>query len=363
MAATTRGGEPRAPLLHRASDVAWRVLVIAVTVALVVHLFARLRLVVLPVFGALLLASVLAPVVARLERLGWPRSVATAASVLGLLALLAAIGVLVVPAIVQEFTALDDAVSAGIDDVESWLVEGPLGLSPQELRRYRMEAGDSVRSFLGGSGGIVSGALVVAHGVAGVILMLVVTFFGLKDAPELGGWVLRHLPHSRHEVVTATAHAAWRALGGYLRGVALLGFVEGLVIGVTLLLVGAPLVLPVALLTFVGAFFPVVGAVVTGTVAALVALVGGGTGDAVVVGLVALAVQQVDNDLLAPLVYGKVVRVHPVVIVLSLTAGGVLGGVAGAFLAVPVAAVASAVGHELWSRRVADDPRYATTTS
>ena len=123
-----------------------------------------------------------------------------------------------------------------------------------------------------------------------------------------------------------------------------------IILGLTVWLVGAGLAVPVAVLTFVGAFFPIVGAVAAGIVAALVALVSGGPTDALIVGGVALVVQQFDNDLLAPLIYGRAIKLHPTVVLLSLAAGGTLAGIMGAFLAVPVAAVIGAVLRELWAR-------------
>ena len=138
----------------------------------------------------------------------------------------------------------------------------------------------------------------------------------------------------------------WSTIGGYLRGTATLGLVEGTIIGITLLLVGAHLVIPVAVMTFLAAFFPLVGAVTAGVVATLVALVSAGFTQAMIVGGVALVVQQLDNDLLAPYVLGRAVRLHPLVILLSLTAGGAIAGLIGAFLAVPTAAVIIALTAE-----------------
>lgn len=185
------------------------------------------------------------------------------------------------------------------------------------------------------------------EGLAGLILAQVICFFFVKDGRLMQRWALSRLPRRHHDTVRAVAARAWAALGAFLRGAAFIGLLEGLAIGLTLFLVGAKLVVPVMVITFLGAFFPIVGAVVAGVIAALVALVTGGPGDALVVAIVALIVQQFDNDLLAPLVYGRLIRLHPVVVLLALTAGGSLAGIAGAFLAVPVAAVAAAVGNEL----------------
>jgi putative heme transporter len=198
--------------------------------------------------------------------------------------------------------------------------------------------------------------------LAGFILALVLTFFFLKDGRKFQRWARAHLPADREELFTTLAGRAWGALAGYLRGAAFIGLVEAIIIGVTLWLVGARLPVPVAVLTFLGAFFPLVGAVAAGIVATLVALVSGGTGDALIVAIVALAVQQFDNDLLAPLIYGKAINLHPVVVLLTLSAGATLGGLIGAFVAVPIAAVISAVGGELW-KRYGDSWREAPSTT
>jgi putative heme transporter len=183
------------------------------------------------------------------------------------------------------------------------------------------------------------------------VLALIITFFALKDGDRFVAWGRRMVPADRRDVAGVMAARAWETVGGYLRGAALLGFVEGVAIGITLALVGARLAAPVAVLTFITAFVPFVGAIVSGVVAVLVALATGGVEAAVVVAVVAVVIQQFDNDLLAPLVYGRALNLHPVVVLLAITAAGALFGLAGSILAVPVTAVVvnvvgAARGHE-----------------
>ena len=342
---------PRPAPLRRASDLAWRVLVVAAAVLASVFALTRLWFVILPVFIALLLTTILVPVVTLLERRRVPTLLATWLVFGGFLGVLAVTLSLIIPSIADEFSGLGDTVSQGVDNVQRWLVEGPLSLEQEQLDRYRREAGDRIGELLRSSSkGIVAGALAVVEGVAGFVLALVLTFFFLKDGRRFQRWARSHLPVDREELLSTLAGRAFAALGGYLRGAAFIGLVEATIIGMTLWIVGARLPVPVAVLTFLGAFFPLVGAVVAGIVATLVALVSGGTGDALVVAIVALAVQQFDNDLLAPLIYGRAVHLHPAVVLITLSAGGTLGGLIGAFVAVPVAAVISAVGGELWAR-------------
>jgi predicted PurR-regulated permease PerM len=192
----------------------------------------------------------------------------------------------------------------------------------------------------------VSGALVAIELLTGVLLAMVATFFILKDGPRFQNWVLRRLPGERRELARRLAARAWRTLGGYLRGAAALGALEAVAIGITLTVVGAELALPVAVLTFAAAFVPMVGAVVAGVVASLVALATAGFGGAVIVAAVALAVQQLDNDVLAPAIYGRALQLHPLIVLFAVVAGGALFGLAGTILAVPVTAVLVSVVSE-----------------
>lgn len=172
----------------------------------------------------------------------------------------------------------------------------------------------------------------------------------LKDGRRFQVWSLAHLPHRHRDLARAAGQRMFDALAGFLRGAATLGVIEGIIIGVTLWIVGAPLAAPVGLLTFLAAFFSIVGAIVAGGIAVLVALAGRGLAAAVIVVVVALIVQQLDNDLLAPFIYGRSLQLHPAVILVALTAGASLGGIVGAFVAVPLTGAIGAVSSELWDR-------------
>ncbi len=190
-----------------------------------------------------------------------------------------------------------------------------------------------------GGGGVASGAVLAVELVAGSILSLIITFFLLKDGHRWFHRFVGAFPAERRDVVGRSFRRGWDAAGGYLKGAAILGVVEALAIGLTLALVGAGLVLPVMLITFLAAFVPIVGAVLAGVIAVLVALVTAGTVPALIVAVVAVVVQQLDNDLLAPVVYGRAIRLHPLVILLGIAAGGALFGFVGTFFAVPFLAV------------------------
>jgi putative heme transporter len=336
------------PVVDRLAAYGWRILVIAAVVAGILWMVGQIWVAFVPPMVALFLVRVLAGPNAWLRRKGLPASLAAAASLVGFLILLVAVGTGIGVAVSNEFDGLGPTVSEAVDDLERWLVEdSPFDVSQAEIDRFRKEAGQKAGESLRASGGaLAEGATVAAEVVLGLVLGLIVTFFALKDGDEFLHWVRRRFPDHQHELVGRLAARSWRTLGGYLRGAALLGLVEGTVIGVTLTLVGAELAVPMALITFLAAFVPVVGAIVAGVLSVLVALATAGGAAALVVAVVALIVQQLDNDILAPVVYGRALELHPVVVLLAILAGGSAFGLIGSFLAVPVVAIAVNAGAE-----------------
>lgn len=342
--------EPRGRVPHwldRGAAHGWRLLVLAAVVVVVVELLSRLLVVVLPVFAALLLARALRPVSRRLERV-LPRSLAAALAVLGFVAVvaggLATVGVLVA----DELGDLGPTLDRALRTVEDWVARRrPFGLERADVADVRTEASDTLRNLVRGSGDqALAGARTAGELLVGTFLCVLVTFFALKDGERAVRRSRRLVPSERREVVTRMGQRAWATLGGYLRGAAILGLVEGTVIAVTMAIVGARLALVVLVLTFVGAFVPLVGAVAAGLVAVLVTAVTAGPAAAGIVAVVALVVQQLDNDLLAPVIYGRALSLHPVAVLLGITAGSALFGLVGTFLAVPVLAVAVNVWDE-----------------
>lgn len=344
---------PAAPTIDRVASFTWKAVVVAGGVAVAVVALAQLRIVVLPMIVALLLSTVLVPPVAWVQHLGVPRLLATWLVLLASLGTFVGVVVLAAPSVAQEFKDLGPTLAEGIDQVETWLVEGPLELSRNQIDRYSDQALEQLRSS-GGSiaSGVLAGAILAGEVLAGLLLVVVLVFFFVKDGAKMCAFALSQVREEHRDLVCALSRRVWRVVGGYVRGTALVAVVDAVIIGIGLLVIGVPLVLPLVMLTFFGAFFPLVGAVVAGTVAALVALVSGGPGDALLVLGVVVLVQQIEGDVLAPLVLGRAVRLHPVVIIVALTGGAVIGGLIGAFLAVPTAAVAVAVGSELKAQGV-----------
>ena len=333
------------PALVRTAAYGWRILVLAAVVVGALLLLGRLLVVVVPIFVALLAVRVLEPPAAALRRRGWGPGLAALAVFGAAIAAVAGVVALLVPPMVSEFSDLKPTLDNAVDDVETWFVEdSPFDLTREEVTDYRERIVDRGREFVESSG-LQGRASLLLEIPAGALLAFFLTFFALKDGAGAVERALSRLPEPRQQRWRAIAESAWTTLGGYLKGAALLGLVEAVVIGLTLWLVGGDLVLPVMVLTFAAAFVPIIGAITAGVVAVLVALVASGPTGALIVGGVALLVQQLDNDLLAPVIYGRNVEIHPVVILVSIVAGGALFGVVGTLFAVPVVAV----GLNAWS--------------
>jgi predicted PurR-regulated permease PerM len=324
-----------------AAAVAWRVLVVAVAVVALGYVAGRLLLVVLPVVVALLLTTLLRPLARRLEDRGAHHRAAALVVVGTAVVVIAVLVALIVPPFVSELGEVGTSVEEG--SRKAGQVLSPLGISQAEVDKA---IDDGVKSLKGSGGkvvgGAVSGALAALNVLAAILLTLVLTFFFVKDGRSLWGWIVGLLGERRRAGARELGDRVWQVLTGYVHGVALVAVIDATLIGLTLVLVGVPLAMPLTVLTFLAAFFPVVGAVVVGAAAVLVALVAKGTVAAVIVGVVILLVQQLDGNVLQPVLVGRKLELHPVVVLLALTAGGVIAGIVGAFLAVPLAAVAGA---------------------
>jgi len=329
------------PVVARLGAYSWWTIGIGIVLLAVLWVMARLWVLVLAGAVAALLSRALDPPARYLRARGLPRALVAATVLLGFILVLAGIVALLVPSIANEFEDLGPTIEDAIDDVENWLVEdSPFDVSRQDVQDFRDEADDRVGDILQSqSGTLISGTILVFEAFAGIVLALVTTFFILKDGDRFGDWFVARFPQHRRDLTGRLGARAWRTLGGYLRGSATLGLIEGIIIGGTVWLVGGSLALPVGVITFFAAFVPFAGALIAGVIAVLVTLVTAGFGGAVVVAIVALVVQQLDNDLLAPWVFGRSLELHPLIVLVAITAGGTLFGAFGAFLAVPVSAV------------------------
>jgi predicted PurR-regulated permease PerM len=320
---------------------AWRLLVIVAALVALLWLFSQLIVIVMSIAVAVMLTRALVGPADWLEHRGVPR--ALSAGIVVLLAIVSVVALLgwVSMSVASEFDEFGASVSQGVDEVETWLVEdSPFDLDRTQVREFREEAAARLSDVVSSEDSLRSSAVLIVEIATGLVLALVVAFFVVKDRDAITRFGLRAVPSDRRPVARALGKRAWDTLGGDLRGVALLGVVEAIAIGATVWIVGGRLVGVVVVITLLGAFVPIVGAVVAGVVAVLATLATAGTAQAVIVAVVALAVQQLDNDLLVPVIYGKSLQLHPLVILLGIASGTALFGFVGALLAVPVISVA-----------------------
>jgi predicted PurR-regulated permease PerM len=333
-----------------ASAIAVRLLIVAGGVVLVAIGASRLMMVVLPVIISLLLATLLVPGARWLEARGWRP--ALAAATLTLFALLVFFGLwaLIIPGVLSQsddlFTNLQDGARQAVGVLE------PLGVGRADVDKAIEDGLSSVQGSAVANE-VLSGAVLLTKWAAAVILIVVLTFFFVKDGAKLWTWVLELFHEDRQPVLREVGERSWGALSAYVQGVLMVATIDAVLIGAALVIAGVPVAMPLIVLTFVAAFFPIVGAFVAGAAAVLVALVANGLGTALVILAVIVAVQQLEGNVFYPVVVGRKLQLHPVGILLALAAGGVLAGVVGAFLAVPLAAVTGAVLQYTRERREA----------
>ncbi|MDW3217760.1 MAG: AI-2E family transporter [Acidimicrobiales bacterium] len=338
--------------LARAAGWIWRLLLLAAALYVLLWTLGRLRVVLVPVLVALLLAALASPVSEWIARRGVPRIVGAWIVLVTFVALVGAVVWMTVVGVGNQLG--DDEQWADVrSEVRTWLSDGPLGLDRDEIDDLEDRVVGSVRD---GFTTLDTGRVrLVVEMTTGALLAVVLFFFFVKDGPSMWGWVVGRFRDDRRGVVDRAGRKAFSALAAYMRGVAFTGIVDALAIGLALWIIGVPLVVPLAILTFFGAFFPIVGATVVGALATLVALVVNGPTDALLVAGVTLAVQQIEGDVIMPLVMRRQVSLHPAVVLVALAAGGALAGIMGAFVAVPITAMAVAGGRAL-REPPSDDP-------
>jgi putative heme transporter len=326
----------------------WRLLVIAAVGAVLLVLIGRLQVVLIALVITLFITRILSAPAQYLRNHRWPPALAAIVVVVGFGVAIALVLTLFGIAAWRQASDLGSIVTKGLDDIESWLVDGsPFNLEQADLDSFRADVGSTLRERSRSYGGtIVSGAKTTVEIMLAGLLGIILTFFALKDGSQIRSWAIGCVPNKHADRAARMGRRAWQTVGAYLRGAATLGLVEGAISGVTLLLVGAELALPIAGITFLLAFVPFVGAITAGVLAVLVALSTAGVSQALIVAAVAIVVQQLDGDLLGPVIYGKALSLHPVAVLLSIVAGTALFGIAGSVLAVPVVAVAVNVSHE-----------------
>ena len=337
--------------LGRAADISGKLLIIGAAIAVLLFLFWNLRPVLVPFFLALLISTQLMPVVNWLKSKRLPPALAvTFAMALALVIFLVAVS-LIVGQVVSESEGLDESLSAGADDAAAWVAanSGPFELSETEVRAEAEKLASRVTDSPGPAVNGVIGGLSAAAGVlVAVVLTLAFTVYMLSDGGRGFTWFANRFREPSRSRVLRAGVRAWTTLGNYIRGVALVAVFDAALIGGVLFILGVPLAGALTAMVFLLAFIPIVGAWVSGIIATLVALAGSGPGTAGIVAATSLAVQQLEAVAIAPMVYRRAVRLHPMVTLGAVAAGGLLAGVIGAFIAVPLVALAWAVT-DSWS--------------
>lgn len=325
----------------------WRIVGVVILAGVLVYLVALLHIVVVPVLVATLLSGLLTPFKNRLTRLGWPRWLAVVVPFLGTIVVIAGLVVLVVLTLRTGIGGIEQRTVAGYQSLLSTLKASPLGITDADVRNAMASVTATVQKNSGTIlAGALSGASIVSDILVGLVLSLFLTLFFLIDGEGIWRWCVRVAPRRARAAVDGAGRAAWLSVGEYARVQILVALIDAVGIGLVALLLGVgwSLVVPIAVLVFLAAFIPFVGAVVTGGLAVLVVLLYVGPVQALIMLAGVIGVNQLESHILQPLLMGNAVRLHPVAVVLSVATGSLLGGIAGAVFAVPfVAAVNSAV--------------------
>ena len=335
--------------LRIAGAYSWRILLVVGVLAVLVFMVSQLRDIVVPFMIAILVAALLLPLVQFLQRHGWPKWLAISVAMVGTIAVVAGLIIVVVSQIRSGFPDLQDRSVRAYDDFKNFLAASPLQVDDKEISSYIDQGLAAIQKD---SSALISGALSVGttagHVLAGLFLILFATIFILIDGRGIWSWITRLFPRRSRTAVYGAGHAGWRTLTTFVKvqifvaavdaiGIGLGAWILGLIFG------GFPLVIPIAIAVFLGSFIPVVGAVLTGTIAVFVALVYLGPLPALIMIGIVLLVQQVEGHILQPLVMGTAVKVHPLAVVFAVAAGSFTAGIPGALFAVPLIAVLNVI--------------------
>jgi len=342
-----------------------RLVLIAVAAVVLGMIIGRLWSVVLPVLLALLLASVLWPPTAWLRRHRFPPAAAALLVLLGFLVVLFGVFAGIAPSVTSQVGDIASQAVGGLQKVQGYVTGPPFDLAPAQVDAAVQGITDRLQASASTlASGVLSGVSAVGSAIVTAALALVLTFFFLKDGPRFLPWLNGLVGQRAGRHLEPVLTRSWSTLGSFIQGQAAVGLVDAVLIGIGLVVVGVPLALPLAVFTFFGGFVPIVGAFVVGALAVLIALVTKGTTAALIVLLIILAVQQIEGNVLQPILQGRSLALHPGMVLVAVAAGGGLFGIAGAFLSVPVAAVAAVVLRylgEVMDGRAGEQARPATT--
>jgi predicted PurR-regulated permease PerM len=323
----------------------WRLLLLAALLYVAGKVATLLYLVIVPCAAAILLTALLQPLTFRLRRTGLGPLSATWCTLLLAFALIGGAVWLVTARVEAEYPALVTQVGRTSTQIQNWLASSPFHIRTGNLEKITDNAVNYLsqhRSTL--EGAALTGGRIAVELLAGIVLCFFVSFFLIKDGERIWAWVVSGFSAERGRRVNLAGHAAWHAVVYYVRGTVAVAAIHSVVMGITLTIIGSPLVAPLALFMFVAAFVPLAGVLIAGTVAILIVLASKGVIAAVIVLAVMVVMNQLEGHLLQPQVVGKMVHLHPLAVILVLAVAGVVAGIAGAVVAVPItAALTSAV--------------------
>ncbi|WP_142271424.1 AI-2E family transporter [Mycobacterium sp. AT1] len=342
------------PIVRKTAAWSWRLLIILGALVAVVWVVSHLEVIVVPVLLATMVTAMLLPLVDFLDRLGLPRGAAVAAVIVGSIVVVGGLLTFVVSQFIQGAPALVDQVTLSITNARNSLNTGLLSHFSND--QIKSATDTAIEALKNNQSKLTSGALstagTITEIVTGALLMLFTLIFLLQGGRHIFAFVTKIFPTNVRPRVRDASRAGFHSLIGYVRATFLVAFVDAVGIGTGLAIMGIPLALPLASLVFLGAFIPLVGAVLTGGLAVIVALIAKGWVYALITFGLIIAVQQLEAHVLQPLVMGRAVSLHPLAVVLAITAGGVTAGIVGALLAVPIVAVVNSAMRVL----LADDP-------
>ena len=343
--------------LRIAADWAWRLGLVVIVAGGLIWLLSFVSFLVIPIMVAALLAGLLLPVVRWLTAHKVPRGLAVAIAELGLIVVVVAALALVGRQIYTGFQDLWSEALQGVQKIQQWLSDGPLHLTTDQIDGYLKQAGQSLEN---NSSSILNGALsfgsTAGHFGAGLILALFILIFFLLEGERIWMFLVGLLPRRARAAGNGAGRRGWRSMVSYVRVQVFVAFVDAVGIGVGAAIIQVPLALPLGVLVFLGSFSPILGALVTGGGAVLLALVANGPINALIMLIIVLVVQQAESHILQPLVMGKAVSLHPVAVILAVAAGSFLAGIPGALFAVPLLAVTNAAVRYIASRGWESDP-------
>ncbi|MGV4982420.1 AI-2E family transporter [Streptomyces sp. NPDC001709] len=327
-----------------AAEAGWRLLVLAGTVWVLMRVISAVQLVVFAFVIALLVTALLQPTVARLTRRGVPRGLATALTAISGFVVIGLMGWFVTWQVMENIDTLSTQIQSGIDDLRDWLLKSPFHVTDKQINQIAK----NLREAIGANADQITsagleGVQVIIETLTSILLVFFSTLFLLYDGKRIWEWFLKLVPAAARPAIAGAGPRAWRTLTAYVRGTVLVALIDATFIGIGIYFLDVPMAVPLAVFIFLFSFIPLVGAVASGALAVIVALVTQGVFTAVMTLLVVLAVQQIEGHVLQPFILGRAVRVHPLAVVLTVAAGGMVAGIGGAVVAVPLVAVTNTV--------------------